>query len=185
MSRRILVIEGTDCVGKTSVVQELQALIPIHNMVKLSAAPEPHMSIEYMNGVYQATIDLVKAAKHNHFIFDRFTTSERVYGWKYRSQKQEDYEHLGTYEDQLAVLDGYHVLLVGSEKALEARLATKVLSHPNEAHYALKDLVELQDLYIEKTEMYSNFPWSNQIVIETDGKTPREIALEIMEQTGV
>ena len=184
MTRRILVIEGTDCVGKTSVVQELQALIPRHNMVKLSAAPEPHMNIEYMKGVYQATIDLVNAAKYNHFIFDRFTTSERVYGWKHRSQNQEDYDHLGTYEDQLAELGGYHVLLIGSRMTLEARLATKVLSHPNEAHYALEELVELQRLYLEKM-WNSSFPWSNQVVIETDGKTPREIALEIMRQTGV
>lgn len=148
----IILLEGTDCVGKTTIIRQLQNLIPSHNLTKLSGAPGQKDNL-YMRQVYTAATMLFQASHRNTWLIDRYTPSERVYGARYRGLTADESTHLNWAEEELSRRNGHIFLVVLDEDVLAQRLAAKAAQFPNENHGDIATLLEIQKDYYETVAM--------------------------------
>jgi thymidylate kinase len=148
----IILLEGTDCVGKTTIIRQLQNLIPSHNLVKLSGAPGQKDNL-YMRQVYTASTMLFQASHRNTWLIDRYTPSERVYGARYRNLTAEQSTHLDWAEEELSRRNGHIFLVVLDEAELVRRLDSKSRQFPNEKHGDIETLLDIQRDYFEVVSM--------------------------------
>jgi thymidylate kinase len=148
----IILLEGTDCVGKTTIIRQLQNLIPSHNLTKLSGAPGQKDNL-YMRQVYTAATMLFQASHRNTWLIDRYTPSERVYGGRYRGLTAEQSTHLDWAEEEFSRRNGHIFLVVLDEAELAHRLANKSKEFPNEKHGDVATLLDIQRDYYECVAM--------------------------------
>lgn len=151
-----IILEGTDCVGKTTVFRALQDKIPLHMALKLSAAPKPFMTPQYMVDVHSAALEFLSKACYNHFLLDRYTISERVYGGLYRGLTFGDLHYLKEVEAGAEALGAHLFVLVADEKELARRLDAKRLESPNENHGELEDIIRVQHGYVRLVREFGN-----------------------------
>lgn len=181
--RRILIIDGTDCVGKTAVVTALQQRIPNHNIIKLSQAPRPYMSVEYILGVARTSVELMKSAWANTFIMDRSTMSTRVY----QKPDEDICALIGEVEEAMSLQGAHHFLLTANETTLGRNLSFKRQEFPNEDHGTVEHLAALQHDYVRvyQDKGVKGLKYRNSHLIGVDSKSPSQIAEEVITLAGV
>lgn len=189
MSQRvILILEGTESVGKTSVARCLQELIPNHAYVKLSGTNGLIGAdrLVTLNNTFQATNALWAAMPTNHAVVDRFTMSERVYGPQYNPSLAADAYRVFDYTELVAAHHGaYQFLLVADKRAIQDRLHHKRIESPNENHGSTERLLDIQKRYMDVHEHHTAFPEERKTLIDTSHKTPKEVACFILGFVGL
>ena len=76
----IIILEGADGCGKTSVSQLLHNTLPLSTLIKLSGAPKHVNSKEWMMEDYDSSAHfLIELGNKSHIILDRAWPSEWVY----------------------------------------------------------------------------------------------------------
>lgn len=177
----VILLEGADCVGKTTMIRRLQDLIPKHNLVKLSGDPLQRPENVYMRNVYLASTAMFHNSPLNTWLIDRYTPSERVYGKIYRGLTPEQSTHLDWAEEELSRRNGHYFLVVLNEADLATRLAKKVAEFPNERHGTVEDLIAIQNMYMATTpEIRIKQKW-----LVHGNKPLEEICLNILAATGL
>lgn len=169
----IYILEGADAMGKSTVAEELRRLVPLHNFMKLSQRADK--CPKYMLDVYVSVVNMLHTARDNTWILDRFSPSERVYSRVFNKPNPFTHDHLAPIEGIIAPNARVFVLTASRDTVAE-RLERKRLEYPNENHGDLDTIMAIDaEYYLQR-----NYPILNNVRIETDGKTPRQIAEEIL-----
>lgn len=177
----IILLEGADCVGKTTAIRRLQDLIPSHDLMKLSAAPGQKDN-QYMRSVYTASTVLFHNSPRNTWLVDRYTPSERVYGTMFRGLTRDQSTHLDWAEEEMSRRNGHIFLLKVDKHTMERRLNQKREAFPNERHGDIDLLWKIQQMYdmIVREDVRIKQKWYVEACA-----TPEEIALGILVATGM
>jgi thymidylate kinase len=175
----LLILEGVEAVGKTSIARELQNIIPLHTLIKFSGSPKDVNDNSYMRNIYEGCMDLFLALEKQVLILDRFYLSEMVYSQLFKNYDTDylfDYDYwIKTYTD--AKLFYFNA----SDDALQERLEKKRVEFSRENHPSFDTIKRIQREYIVQLE-YLTIPvyW-----VETDGLTPRQIAERVVSYAGI
>lgn len=171
----IIIIEGADGVGKTTVAQELQKTIPLSTLIKLSGSPKDVSQRFYMQELYYKIYPFLEfVSEEQHVILDRFTTSERVYSKLFKGY---DVSYLDEYEelldDQMDIIQVY--LSLPSEKILE-RIENKKTESPNEKHPSEDVLGRICGQYYHVIDKETGF---TTLLLDAD-QSPKDIVNDII-----
>lgn len=171
----IIVIEGPDGVGKTSVAQALQALLPLSHLIKLSGAPRGVDKCSYMENVHKSLLPFFEAvADQQHVIMDRFTTSERVYGPLCNAYYS---TYLDEYETEIVFRFRVNqIILDASIDTLLSRLDCKRKLSSNEEHPDSSFIERLRNGYMHEEALRSKF---NTVAFDTENTPPTLSATRI------
>lgn len=182
--RKIIVLEGTEAVGKTSVSHVLQRLLPNHMYLKLSQPNGLKGDDRFYTllRTFKYSLDLLGVAYTNNAILDRYTMSERVYGPLYHGFTPKQYRAFDAIELLLQTYRGHQILLTAERDTIRERLIQKAAQFPNEKHLNLDNVLRVQERYLEVAKSHSAIP---TLIIPTDDRTPFEVAAEILDKVGL
>lgn len=180
----IIVLEGVDGVGKTTVARIMNDKIPLSNMLKLSGAPKNVTDPAWMSEIYYSLFPfLVEQGSKSNLILDRGWVSELVYMPIFRGP---DYnvDYLRPFMKMLhRNVDVTYFYLTANFKIIASRIEKKKKQQPNEKH---------MDLYTAEriVKGYNNWFQSpaegeRKVHVATDGLTPDEIADLIIGECGI
>lgn len=173
----ILIIEAVDAAGKTTTVTELNKLIPLSVMLKLSGAPKKIDTQEHMKSIYYSLPPFFDAVSKDHtVVLDRFCLSERIYSSMFKSYIP---DYIDEYEAELVEkYDIVQVLIHPTLEVLKSRLETKRIQNPNEKQPDLDTLLYIRGEYLKT--VLNNYTIPSQLFVVNDvATTPREIATSI------
>lgn len=188
MNRAIIILEGADYTGKTTVSRVLQNLIPNHAYIKLSQPKDltGQDRVEALYNTFKATAQLCEAMPNNHIIIDRFTTSEKVYGPMFKGFQLSDYESFTAVERHMARLGAHHFLLVAGDDAMRLRYQAKVREFPNEKHVDPDMAIKVQDAYLRLYQSdHTGYIMDHDHLINTNNYAPVQVAYSVLNHTGI
>ncbi len=161
-----IILEGCDCVGKTSIFEEF-----IHNSDLVDIGMHVPAPKDYENG--KATnLTLLKMANENHgLIFDRFMLGERVYAPMYRGYFP---DYIDDYEKQLK--DHNILFLIHAEpETVKERFDGKDIKK--------SDIGKILDLF---RNAYERSKYPHKFMIDTTHRSPElcmRYMIKLLEQT--
>ena len=168
---RIIIIEGPQGTGKTTLANYLRDNISGSNLYRLSGQKDKTIQgLKYSTLMYNALSEYLQKMQHvpMDLIFDRTFMSEEVYarlGYK-------DYlftDNYNEYAKQLNALNYdiyYFSLFLKDVELYRKRLARE--SHHNYQAFSLQSSVNQQNKYLEIADELSNFNNINVIKLEMD-----------------
>lgn len=149
----LIILEGVDGSGKTTISRALNDLLPLSTLIKLSGAPKYVNEEEWMEETYRDLIPfLVRQSTKGHVIVDRFMPSEYVYAPLFKGYSPSYFdEFTDTIHRHTAT---YYFYLSVTDEILEKRLAAKAEEQPNENHISLDVLHKVKSAYDEWFNKY-------------------------------
>lgn len=178
----IIILEGVDSVGKTTVAKGLLDLLPLSHYLKLSGAPKNEKNADYMKQVYRNIFPYLKfVGRSQHILLDRFTLSERVYAPMFKGY---DPGYLDQYDDRLSKEVSIVQFLLYFESIASAikRLEEKAKKQPNEEHPSVDTLLKIQDRYLN---LYKESVFTTKLVPVNQDTTSDDIVKMIISELGL
>lgn len=185
---KLIIVEGAQGVGKGAITNILREQMPYTNLFRLSGLSNDTLDLKTKTfKMRELELDTIFYAKNTgmNFILDRSHLSERVYcklNYKPYSFKHET----NKLNDKLNSISEHYdtrvVLLKATKETITKRLSQRDKVEFNKLAFRAENSIAQQDKYVievnklAKTSQYINF-----ITIDTDNKTPEEIAKIIME----
>ena len=166
----ILILEGADLTGKTSVAHKLSELTGIPQTCIWIDLKTPKPAVI---SVAKTLIRLLTAIKPN-VIFDRSFISEYVYG---SILGRETSYILPLIEEWKNIPDCYLIILTASDKILEERYFTR-----GDDYICLADIIKANNEYLRLGGMISHYINAN--IIDTSHLSIDQLAKEILERIG-
>jgi thymidylate kinase len=182
----IVIIEGGELVGKTSVVRALQDMISYHTLIKLSGLPtDTGMSMaERGNMMHKQYASVLKIMEHFHnhdsdrtLIFDRFVTTEKL-------MFPESYESggLSVFEKLASMYGAIQFVLVAHPETLQIRHRTRVNQNPLEKQ-SLRNILDINNKYYD--EYADKAIIDTKLIHSSNDVTPSEMAIQIIKSAGI
>lgn len=177
----LIIIEGPDGAGKTTLCAELQSLLPLSTLLKLSGSPKHVDTPDYMERVYRSLLPFFEhVAVEQHVILDRFCLSERVYSKLFKPYEP---SYLDDYEAKLASkLNVIQVYLEVSRPVLAERLRRKVTASPHEKHPTIEHAMRVKEVYERVLKEESKLP---TLYLNADQDPPRALAERLIDRLGI
>ena len=150
-----IIIEGCDCVGKTSVINKIIQEHPEFELIKCSAPKNKKEALnEYLNIVHRLQTE-------TGLIFDRALLGECIYGPKYRDYYPEYMRNL----EKLIPINTMLVLLIADIATIEKRFDGEFIK--------IEHIPIIQKNYIEEFNICN---YKTKCMLSTDDITPMELA---------
>lgn len=184
--RAIIILEGSEYVGKSVTAQYLNKLIPNHCFIKLSQPRANKTGRERVDSLLTTFTQTMKLCDtmDNHVILDRFTTSERVYGPLYHGFEEDVYWRFNHIESRMSYMGAYHFLLTADETEFNHRWQHKTNMFPNENHILPTEALRVQERYIKVLDdLY--YAKERLHFIDTTNKTPGAVVNIILSACGL
>lgn len=178
----IIIIEGGELTGKTSVVRALQDMIPYHTLIKLSGIPTNRYGIEERARLVSQQYDLMvpiinkfSQGKLRTLIFDRYVLSEAILNNpSYRLGNMKVFDN---HAKQCSVKQ---FILTADNEELGRRYLTRT-SNNNLEKQSYKSIIELNSKY----KGYRDYTSIDTELIDCTGKTITEVAKLIIIKAGI
>jgi len=166
----ILLFEGCDCVGKTSIINELKKYLQKNSVYKHFSNPPTCKNEMIFNRIqYLNEIHLMNMYKYEvNFIYDRFYFGELVYAPIYRGYTI-DYQDF--IEGQLNDLNAILVYVYCNEDIIHKRFDNKFIGQDD-----IKFILNKYSIELAKSKM------NNIIYINTSNKTSEQCAKELLKE---
>lgn len=180
-NRSIIILEGSEYVGKTSVGHILQKLIPNHVYIKLSQPLNltGRERVESLLNTFTQAVKLCESV-NNNVILDRFTTSERVYGPLYHGFSKDIYWRFDHLERKLSNLGAHHFILCAQEEDFLERWKAKTIAFPNEQHICPIEAIKVQENYLLALHELK-YDKGHTHLLDTTKQTPELVAKTVIE----
>lgn len=180
----VIVLEGPDGTGKSSVARLLSDKLPLSNLIKLSGAPKEVTSAEWMQEVYWEFCHfLVLMGNRAHVILDRFAPSEFVYSPIFKGYDASyTLQFMGMLHDHVNI---HYFYLTASIDTVLARIVKKSKVQDNEKHPDKTTLEHIRDGYDRWFEWGSALYPACYHKIETDDKDIAQVAQTILDVLGI
>lgn len=169
----IIIIEGGESTGKTSVVRALQDMIPYHTLIKLSGMPTNRYYMEERARLVAQQYDLMvpiinkfTQEKLRTLIFDRYVLSEAILNNS--SYKLGNMKVFDNHAKQCGVKQ---FILTANNEELGRRYLART-SNNNLEKQSYKSILELNDRY----KSYKDYTSIDTELIDCTGKTITEVA---------
>lgn len=177
----IIIIEGGEVVGKTSIVRALQDKIPYHTLLKLSGLPTSKITDmkergKMMEEQYNAVIPLLFSFSRQKgiertLIIDRFSTTEKV---MYRESF--DYGNLLKAERYAVLCQAKQVILSAPAHVITQRFDNRCKASSLESQ-TLSAILDVHRRYIHESV---TSPISTAMIVNDGSLTVDEIADKII-----
>ena len=180
----IIIIEGGELVGKTSVVRALQDMIPYHTLVKLSGYPTSVVSNTEERGMMVAKqynnlggfISVFSEDKYRTLIFDRYSTTERV-----MFPESFSYGRMMSSLRLMKVMGAKQFILTAPVDILKARYDER-RRHNSLENQTFHSIIDIHRKYVEESR---NTPIDTTLISNDGSYTVQEIAEHIVALAGV
>ena len=153
----IIIFEGANCTGKSSISQLLHLKIRYSLFLKLAPSPlyfEKNNG-EYEKNIYYSAFDFIKNTTQNTIILDRFFYSEYIYSEMYKSYK------IGYLKDLTRKLSNlnrriFFILLTSDFETIVSRVNNRLVDtnkdyiYGQESKTIADEYVKSQILFVEK-----------------------------------
>lgn len=172
----IIVLEGVDGVGKTSVAHILADQLPLSSLLKLSGAPRDNPEGKlWMQEVYNSLIPfLTELGNKAHIVLDRSWVSELVYSPLFKDYTA---DYVTAYAIEInGLVDVRYIFLNADLKEIERRVAAKALAQPNETHPDVTTIKRVQEAYEATKEKFNRIFPNKCLSVDTTDLTPKEVA---------
>lgn len=152
----MLVVEGTDLVGKTHLCKS------IIKMLRVAGRPHVYSHLGLLPAEWDYYHDYAWRMIPN-VVQDRFFLSEEIYGTVIRERSRIDHDHLRLLHAELVARGGFTVVVVGCEDFLDYQYARKSqpelfeLSAIKEIDFRFSQLVRWED------DTSGNFPFADMV----------------------
>ena len=180
----IIILEGADGCGKTSVSRLLHNTLPLSNLIKLSGAPKHVDSKEWMMEIYDSSAHfLIELGNKSHIILDRAWPSEWVYAPIFKGY---DPDYIPTFQRSLhKQVDVHYVYLYTSPDVLHERMMNKRAIQPNEKHPEKDTIYRVVDAYDYWYDTFKGDFTATYYRINTDELYPQQVVEQIIEEVGL
>lgn len=185
---KIVIVEGAQGGGKTTLTNILRDMMPYSNLMRLSGIKDKSEEARpKVVNIYYSLMQMLYSMKGTemNWIFDRTFFSERVYcmlGYKDYDFK-EDYDYfLMSLAELSEYYDIYLFVLVADEKTYEERL-NRDKPQFGAVKFGAENSMRQQEAYLElMKEVNRNYPRDIQAyLIQTINRDPYDIAYDIIE----
>lgn len=161
----MIIFEGSDCVGKTSLINEFTKLLPKGKVVQkhYSSPPKIANQHDYCRDEYFSEIERI--APYNKdvtFVYDRFFFGERIYAPIYRGYYPDYNDDI---EKELNDLDAILVHVTAKPETVKKRFDGIFIKEQD-----IPKIIESYYYEIGKSTL------NNIITIETDYRLPEDLA---------
>lgn len=169
----IIIFEGSDCVGKSSIVAEIVKLLGAEKcIVKHFAAPpkslNAKMQHDWNKADYEHELVLMQQfGSHTHFIYDRYALGESVYAPRYRNYYP---NYMPNLLARVSKLGAILVLVTCSYDVAESRFDGKGMPK--------QDIRKVIDIF---NFMFDIAPFDRKVKIDTSVKKPDVLASELID----
>lgn len=190
IANNIIIVEGANCTGKSTLSQILQLKIKYSLMVKLAPSPNyfEKLNGNYEKNMYYQTFELIKSVSENNVILDRYFFSEYVYSQIYKEYTIDYFNELVNKLDSLN-RNIYVILLTTSFENMLLRINDRKSITNKDEIYGSKNLeianeyLKAQKLFIEKFDDIKGINikkliYNNDLSIENAVKTIMEFVYE-------
>lgn len=142
----IVILEGADGVGKSTVAKMLNEQLPFSYLLKLTGAPKHVQTQDWVKRTYDSIIPfLIACGNKSHIIVDRAWPSEAVYAPLFKEYKPDYIDNLVDAIHSLAPT--HYVFMYASPETLAFRMQVKIDSRPYEKHQDIKAIEKIQESY--------------------------------------
>ncbi len=181
----IIVLEGADGSGKSTITQCLHNMLPLSNIVKLSGAPKHIEEQNWMKDIYTDIAPFLKTlGKKSIIIMDRGWPSEWVYAPLFKNYMPDYIEQFqfGLHKE----VEICYVYLDASPKVLHERIVNeKAVQQPREEHPDWGTINKIVDRYNEWYNQMSKDFTAQYIKINVDDMSPKDVSKKILKLLGI
>ena len=181
----IIVLEGVDGVGKTTIARKLADSLPLSTLLKLSGSPKKVDDTSFMQSTYNSLIPfLIELGNKAEIVMDRSWVSELVYSPVFKSYDPESYlkEIINNLHEEVEV---HYILLTLKEEELEKRIESKKEVQPNEVHIKMENAKKIMRGYDKWFKDYSPKHPHNYWILPVDGLSVDEAVKGIIKFIGL
>ena len=180
----VIIIEGGELVGKTSIIRALQDKIPYHTLIKLSGYPTSTISSTYSRacdvaGQYDLMMPIIEKFARDRIrtlIFDRFCTTEKI-----MFPTSFSVGNMDIYLDHAAQYGVEQFILTAPDNVLEVRHSERVKSCDLERQQ-LSSILKVHEQYRREA---ADTPLITRLVDNDGSKSPSDIALEVIKLANI
>lgn len=162
----IVIFEGCDCTGKTSLINEFKKYVPEPLVIKHFSAPPKNMSQrdqhDYCMIEYYTEIALQQNFPNINFLYDRFYFGEQIYAPRFRGYHP---QYISNLEKRLNDLNAYLVLVTASADVVMKRF---------DGNFIKKN--DIPDLLFEFAELFDYSNIKNKLLVNTTRYSSKELA---------
>ena len=172
----VLIFEGADCVGKTSLIEQYVKLLPENSVIVKHFSYPPKILInkndqhDYCQIEYFNELNFHKRFSNITFIYDRYYLGEQVYAPIFRGYSP---NYINELEQKLNEESAILILVTASPETVKKRFDGNFIKMEN-----IEELLNRYEI------IFKNSKIKNKIIINTDFESPVILAQKLKYQLG-